>query len=362
MKIFMVSTLLMGLTLLCISFIGNYLVTSEIVWGTHTYSDSHILKPSAHTETKLNITKSLNMLSIVATADNPLSITVETNNFTYYEWRGMEVNENVFIDLTGIWIVRFRNQKSTTLSYSYTVTLKEKNYETRKPFIWLFTPSLVSGSILIALASVFWLSGIIHERNLRPSLFSKLKKKFAVRLKLPEIIKTAAIVSIVLLIIFSYQVAAFLLKTDSAWIVPVSMSMSPTIKAGDLVFLQGMDPKKLEVGEIILFKKIAPNLGSEAITLSIPTLHRIAEIESFDNRLFFVTKGDLNQDVDDWFVPEDGVSGKVLFVIPSVGIVFIILSKIEVKLFIISIIIFLLIIWPSKKKTEKDKPEPNQGT
>jgi len=126
--------------------------------------------------------------------------------------------------------------------------------------------------------------------------------------------------------------------------------MSPTIKAGDLVFTQGADPKQLEAGEIILFNKIAPNLDSEVSTLSIPVLHRIAEIESFDNRLFFVTKGDLNQDVDDWFVPEDGVSGKVFYVIPRLGIIFIILGKIEVKLFIIFIMVFLLIFWPSKKK------------
>jgi len=352
-----------GVTLLCLGFIVDSLVTSEVRWGTHTYSDSYVLEPFAHTEIELNITKSLNILSVVATSHNLLEVTIIANDFVYYEWTGKEITENAFLDLPGIWTVKFQNPSPTMLPYSYTVTLKEKNYETRKPFIWLFTPSLICGSISVALGSLCLLSSEIPKGILDPSLFySKLREKLAIRWRWRALIKTTAIVSMALLMIFSYQVMAFFLKTDSPWIVPVSWSMSPTIEAGDLVFLQGTDPRKLEVGEIILFKKIAPNLGSGALTLSIPTLHRIARIENSDNHLFFVTKGDLNQDVDDWFVPEDGISGKVFFVIPRVGIVFIILARIEVKLFIISIIIFLLIIWPSKKKTEKEKPELVQGT
>jgi signal peptidase len=136
---------------------------------------------------------------------------------------------------------------------------------------------------------------------------------------------------------------------------PISSSMEPTVSPGDLAIVTHVYPRSLQVGDIIVYDKLMETLQSTPSQISSPTLHRIARIVVVNNQRFFVTKGDNNPDEDTWFVPEEGVIGKVVFVFPFVGNIFLLLSQLEVKVGVIVAAVAIIALWPSKKA--KTKPE-----
>jgi len=128
----------------------------------------------------------------------------------------------------------------------------------------------------------------------------------------------------------------------------LSGSMESKINVGDLVFVKEVNPSKLQVGDIIAFR------DSE----NIVTTHRIVDIETKDNGLCFVTKGDANNANDDGIVYSNMVEGKyqtkiaklgnaILFIQQPVGFV--------IMLMAISIICLLVYSCQSKKVTKEEK-------
>lgn len=118
----------------------------------------------------------------------------------------------------------------------------------------------------------------------------------------------------------------------------VSGSMSPTINVGDMILIK--ESKNYDVGDIITFKE-----DDSFVT------HRIVKKESNG----FVTKGDFNNKNDNSIVTNDKIIGKVVHISPSLGKK---ASKVNnpvilIAIFLIGIIIVMLI--PTKKKTESDK-------
>jgi len=116
-------------------------------------------------------------------------------------------------------------------------------------------------------------------------------------------------------------VLALALQTSTPLHTPISRSMEPTLKVGDLLIIHGgleaediyADPKD---GDIIVFKNPSNPEG-------LPIVHRAIEKIQKDGKWYFITKGD-NNPFDDrkafgWIVPEDYVIGKVIYVIPKVG-------------------------------------------
>jgi len=114
---------------------------------------------------------------------------------------------------------------------------------------------------------------------------------------------------------------AFALQTSTPLHTPISGSMEPTLKIGDLLIIRGglkaedihASPKD---GDIIIFHSPSDPNG-------IPIVHRAIEKIQKDGKWYFITKGD-NNPYDDyrtfgWLVPEDYIIGKVIFVIPKVG-------------------------------------------
>jgi len=114
---------------------------------------------------------------------------------------------------------------------------------------------------------------------------------------------------------------ALALQTSTPLHTPISGSMEPTLKIGDLLIIRGglkaedihANPKD---GDIIIF--YSPNDPN-----GLPIVHRAIEKIQKDGKWYFVTKGD-NNPYDDyktfgWLVPEDYIIGKVIFVIPKVG-------------------------------------------
>ncbi len=99
---------------------------------------------------------------------------------------------------------------------------------------------------------------------------------------------------------FGYQIYSGELQFKTV----LSGSMSPTINAGDVVLISGINPEEIKEQDIITFR--------EGETF---TTHRVVEIVNNT----FRTKGDANEDPDTKLVKTEQVVGKVVFTIPFLG-------------------------------------------
>ncbi len=96
-----------------------------------------------------------------------------------------------------------------------------------------------------------------------------------------------------------------LLWGDTRYEPVFSGSMEPAIAVGGIVVIKPVDPETLKIGDIICF------------TLTEPTsiTHRIINITDQG----FITKGDANEDPDQWIVKKENVIGKAILTIPFIG-------------------------------------------
>ena len=110
---------------------------------------------------------------------------------------------------------------------------------------------------------------------------------------------TVFLVVLVLLIsgVFKYKLIAI-----------ASDSMSPVYRRGDAVIYEKIDVKKLEVGDILAFRKN-----------NIVITHRIVKIWKQNDRYYFTTKGDNNNSVDSFKTSEDLVLGRVVSIYKYIG-------------------------------------------
>ena len=128
----------------------------------------------------------------------------------------------------------------------------------------------------------------------------------------------------------------------------LSGSMESKINVGDLVFVKEVNPSKLQVGDIIAFR------DSE----NIVTTHRIVDIETKDNELCFVTKGDANNANDDRIVYPSMIEGKYQTRIAKLGNVVLFIQQpvgFVIMLMAISIICLLVYSCQNKKVNKEEK-------
>ena len=90
-----------------------------------------------------------------------------------------------------------------------------------------------------------------------------------------------------------------------------SGSMSPTIDTGDLVVSQEISPSEAEVGDIVMFQD--PQGGGHMIT------HRVRAITPGAERIEFITRGDANNNSEQWSVERAGTIGRVSYRVPMIG-------------------------------------------
>ena len=90
----------------------------------------------------------------------------------------------------------------------------------------------------------------------------------------------------------------------------LSGSMEPALKVGSLVVTHPVEPKKVEVGDMIAFNPVS--VGENMIT------HRVIGV-AMNSPIHFATKGDANDKPDPFTVPEQNLVGKVCLHIPSLG-------------------------------------------
>lgn len=130
------------------------------------------------------------------------------------------------------------------------------------------------------------------------------------------------------------------------------------IELGDLIFSEKVNPDSLKEGDVISYIQ-----GSVVIT------HRIVQKKSNSfGKTVFITKGDLNNEVDKSEVTYDKIIGKYKLRIPKVGDVSMFLqSPLGMGIFI-GVPMFTIILYDivknivSKKKVSKKKFEANTDT
>jgi signal peptidase len=337
----------LGAILLLAGFFTELIVLDQTAWAAQSFSDSRILVPLSESLTPLNVSQPNSVLQVMVTANSTLVIEVSHDGKAEYKWEDVDFKKNVLLLNTGTWAVSILNNSTTTsCRYTSTITLKEPKLEQSIPYAWLRIPLLILGIISISL-------------TVPAHFFDKIRSRLN-----KETIKTFIAVAIILMLIFSYQIGGFLLQTSTPWAVCEGLSMEPTVNFGDLVIIIGTEPQNLAPDDIILFQKIALNIGKEDFsTLSVATLHRIVYINKIGQHWYFKTKGDNNEKPDDWFVPDEGILGKVAFILPKLGYIALWLGRIEVKLFIIGIILITFFVWPQiRPKKRQTVPSSEENT
>ncbi len=90
----------------------------------------------------------------------------------------------------------------------------------------------------------------------------------------------------------------------------LSGSMVPVFEVGGLIVVKPVEASTVEAGDVISFKW--PGIDT-------PVCHRVIEKSEVDGNLFFLTKGDANEEPDALLVAAQDVTGKTVLHIPYVG-------------------------------------------
>jgi len=100
-------------------------------------------------------------------------------------------------------------------------------------------------------------------------------------------------------------------RVFSPFHVVISNSMYPQIRTGDAVVVKNIDPAKVKVGEVIIFRD--PNKPEDLI------IHRVIAVAMSGEAILYSTKGDNNPVNDDWQVSIGQVVGGVAVSIHKFG-------------------------------------------
>lgn len=115
----------------------------------------------------------------------------------------------------------------------------------------------------------------------------------------------------------AYIVAAIALHVNPP-VVPIQgVSMRPTLQTGELVFLEGVEPKQIRKGDIIAVN--VPKEARQKYSLPSRVVHRVIKIEQTRTGPVFQTKGDGNPGPDVFTVPASEVVGRMAGHVPGLG-------------------------------------------
>jgi signal peptidase len=103
---------------------------------------------------------------------------------------------------------------------------------------------------------------------------------------------------------------------DQSYVV-LSSSMSPELRAGDVILVTETPTDSISTGDVITFRSSrAPTAsGGDAEYVT----HRVVEVVERDGGTYFRTKGDANDAPDRRLVPSEAVAGNVVFSLPLAG-------------------------------------------
>ena len=128
-------------------------------------------------------------------------------------------------------------------------------------------------------------------------------------------------------------------------------SMEPTLRVGDLIYVKGVAPAEIKVGDIVTFKPPANYMGGKLVT------HRVVEVSYDANEVYFRTKGDNNPTVDPWLIKPSDVIGVQKAVLPGVGRVFLWIRT-PSGLAVAGLLLVVYLFWPNIKENLGGFREP----
>ncbi len=131
-----------------------------------------------------------------------------------------------------------------------------------------------------------------------------------------------AFVALVVLLHFVFGFQYVVILTDS---------MEPHINPNDLVVTRPVPTNELHVGDVVLYRV---NIGNTTYRIT----HRIVGMKTDSGgRLYYVTKGDNRNYTDPWRVYPGQVVGRVIMIIPRIGVVWYYTPLMVLGLFLIVI-------------------------
>ena len=166
------------------------------------------------------------------------------------------------------------------------------------------------------------------------------------------------ILIIITMIVFIFNLVLFTKSTFNKDNIPdvcgykffivMSGSMKSKINIGDLVIVKKVEPKTLNINDIIAFRDAK----------NIVTTHRIIDIINKENDVFFETKGDNNNIKDNNLVKSNMIEGIYIVSIPKLGELILFVQKplgFIMLLILILVMVSITFIIESKENIKKDK-------
>lgn len=117
-------------------------------------------------------------------------------------------------------------------------------------------------------------------------------------------------------------------------LVVLTGSMEPAVATGDVVIESRISPLDAKVGDVVTFRD--PERPDRLIT------HRVRRMTASGDEVRFTTKGDANNTVESWQIPQTGGIGRVEYRIPKLGYVVAWISGPAARLFLVIIPALLL--------------------
>jgi signal peptidase I len=125
-----------------------------------------------------------------------------------------------------------------------------------------------------------------------------------------DAIKTVLLIAVIL---ETYMGAVYISNNFTPFMVVTTGSMEPTINVGDLIYVKGVSPSDLVVGDIITFIPPSDYIRGARVT------HRIVSISYTEDEIYFKTQGDNNPSIDPWTITSDDIIGRQTAILPNIG-------------------------------------------
>ncbi len=155
--------------------------------------------------------------------------------------------------------------------------------------------------------------------------------------QMTETIKTVLLVA---LILESYIGVAYISNNFTPFMVVTSGSMEPTLKIGDLIYVKGVAPADIKVGDVITFRPPANYIKDTLVT------HRVIEVSYDSNEVYYRTRGDNNPSDDPWTLKSSDIIGVQKAMVPGIGNLFL-WMRTPAGIATIGILLILYLFWPN---------------
>lgn len=206
----------------------------------------------------------------------------------------------------------------------------------------------------------------LPQKMKKKSWTIKLKNNKTIEIPKKEVLEIGIFIVVLFMTTFgTFFILQASLHTKTPMVVVTSGSMEPTIYEGDLLFIKGMDPAEIEVGDhydrtgdIIVFE-------ADWSTSGDPIVHRVVEKEYVNAsgvmKWRFMTWGDNNAGDDTYWTYEEDIIGVVGWKIPKIGWIKIWLSRAAIPIIIgLVLVLVISIAWdlthPEKEEDKEKKP------